>query len=449
MERVRKQHNLGYVLAIIFLGVIAFSMSVAFIISSIKLNNSSIVLENFYERSFYDLVDNLNNVEIKMSKLLVSNDKDYSKKLLTEIYEDTSDAQNNISMLPISVNGIPDTITFINKLSGYTLSLSNKLEKTEKLSNSEDKKIEELYTQVKTIKQKLNDISMQVINGYNIMNASLKNKEDYNDFTTTIQGIKATDEEYPSMIYDGPFSDSQINKEILGLNFEEKTKEECENLLREYFSSYEIKNVSFSQETNGKFVTFDYVITLQNDYTLFAQLTKKGGKLLTLTSYSDSNNTTKTLKEAQNIAEKFTNDMGLKNMECVWSSVIGNKAYINLAPIQNETIIYPDLIKVKVDLSNGIIIGYEAKTYYTNHKERELEKISFDLITAKENLSPKFKVLSSRICLAPIDYGREVLCFEFKCEYNDSEYYVYVNAQTGKEENILKVIESKTGSELL
>ncbi len=36
---------------------------------------------------------------------------------------------------------------------------------------------------------------------------------------------------------------------------------------------------------------------------------------------------------------------------------------------QNITI-YPDLVKVKVALDNGEIVGFDASTYYLNHHNR-------------------------------------------------------------------------------
>lgn len=446
----KKKYSAPLIVSIALLGVLATSMTVGFAVSVNMLNERSISLENLYERSFFDLVENINNVEIKMSKLLVSNDSNYSQKLLSEIHDNSSDAQNNISYLPLSVNGISDTISFINKLGGYTLTMSRTLAKnSEKMTETDIETMEKLYTEIKSVKAKLNEISMQILNGYNILNASKKVENEYNDFTTTIQSIKATDEEYPSMIYDGPFSDSELNREIKGLNFAEKTKEECEALVKTYFSKEKIRQVNYMGEADGKFQTYDFVVDLENENSLRVQLTKKGGKLLTVSSYTKGLQKNFTLGNAKTIAEEFASHLSLENMKSVWSCVLGNNAYINLAPVLDGVIIYPDLIKVKVDLGTGIIIGYEAKSFYTNNIDRKIGKPTFDAVTARNNLNPKFEVLSQKLSLAPIDFGKEVLCFEFKCLFNDSEYYVYVNAQTGKEENILKVIDTQDGNKLM
>jgi len=47
-------------------------------------------------------------------------------------------------------------------------------------------------------------------------------------------------------------------------------------------------------------------------------------------------------------------------------------ATINYAYKQDNVIIYPDLIKVKIALDNGEIIGIESKGYLTSHTVRAI-----------------------------------------------------------------------------
>jgi len=47
-----------------------------------------------------------------------------------------------------------------------------------------------------------------------------------------------------------------------------------------------------------------------------------------------------------------------------------NTAIINYAYKQGDVVVYPDLIKVKIALDNGEVIGFESKGYLSNHTER-------------------------------------------------------------------------------
>lgn len=431
----------------IFVAVLAVMTIVFGILYAINRKNyesTSISLENVYERSFYDLVENINNTETKLAKLLSTTDKAYSQRLLSEIHENANSAQNNLSYLPISMNGIPDTIKFINQVDGYTTTLA-KNNKT--LTASDRETLTNLYNSISSIKEKLNDMSQKFIDGYNVLDNSKQSKEDYTSFTTLISSTKAKDTDYPTMIYDGPFSDTVVNKKIKGLNFAETSKTEIDKIAA---NIYKDCNVSSAGEANGKFSTYDYNITLPSGIDCYAQICKNGGKLLTLSSYSNSDKVNFSEEQAITKAEEFAKNQGINDVKCVWSDVVENDAYINLAPVKNDIIYYPDLIKVKVDLSTCEVIGWEASTYYTNHKERNLPKPIISQETAKKSIEKGYVIESTKLALSPIeDYNQEILTYEIKCIKDGSTYYFYIDVQTGETVNVLRVIETDNGSLLM
>ena len=51
-----------------------------------------------------------------------------------------------------------------------------------------------------------------------------------------------------------------------------------------------------------------------------------------------------------------------------------NTATINYAYKQDDVIVYPDLIKLKIALDTGEIIGFEAKGYLSSHRVRDIPK---------------------------------------------------------------------------
>ncbi len=432
------------VFTIVF-GILAITFSILYAIDMTQLERTSINLENVYQRTFYDLVESVNNTETKMSKLLASTDSNYSNQLLLEINDNLTNAENQLSYLPISMNGIPETTKFINQLGGYTSTLAKNTKNGTKLTAEEKAKLRELYNSIYGIKVQLNKISNKINQGYNISENANPGKEDYNKFTQNMQKIKNNDQDYPTMIYDGPFSDSTCNKEIKGLNFAEISKQEAEKIANEIFEN---AKVEYSNETNGKFQTYDFNVT-ENDIKLYVQITKQGGKLLTISSMNDKKTENISHEKAIEIAENFAKKLGIENMKCVWTDKIQTDVYLNLAPVINNVIIYPDLIKVKVDLDKGQIVGYEACAYYTNHIERNIENATISQSTAQSKIDSKYTIESVKLALSPIEFKGEILTYEFKCKYQGSTYYIFINALTGEEENILKVIETQNGNLLM
>jgi len=118
---------------------------------------------------------------------------------------------------------------------------------------------------------------------------------------------------------------------------------------------------------------------------------------------------------------------------------------INYAYVQNDVTIYSDLVKLKVALDNGEILGIETTGYLNNHETREIGTPKISLEKASENINKNLEITSSGLAIIPTEWRTEVFCYEFKGKVNGTDFLVYVNAETGKEENILVIIETPNG----
>ena len=58
-------------------------------------------------------------------------------------------------------------------------------------------------------------------------------------------------------------------------------------------------------------------------------------------------------------------------------------------------------------------------------------------------------VRTTKLAIIPNDYVGETLTYEFMCINEGATYYVYVNAKTGEQVNILKIIETDDGNLLM
>lgn len=441
--------NKALIIVTIILSIAVVALGILYGISLSSLNNFQTSLENVYQKNFYELVDEVNNAETKLNKVLASNSNTYRSKLLKEVSKNASEAQTRLNMLPYSINGLSDTISFVNQLSGYTETLAKNLDKGEKIDEKDQETLEKVYESVVNIKKSLNSMSKQMWEGYNITSSSLKLDGDYNSLTSDMSAMNGEDIEYPTMIYDGPFSDSQVNKEVKGLNFSEVSMETAKNNLGKILTNISVDNLKFNGESSGHFQTYDFSYEDENGVYTFAQVTKKGGKLLTLSSQNIYKTKKLELANAEKIALDFAKKAGIESMKVVWSDVVGDDAFINLAPVIDGVIIYPDLVKVKVDLAKGDVLGFEASSYYMNHVNRKILPTRITESVAKAKIYSGLYVKDSRLALIPLEYGEEVLCYEFICSMNGNTYYVYINAVNGAEENILKVIQTDNGNLLM
>ena len=56
------------------------------------------------------------------------------------------------------------------------------------------------------------------------------------------------------------------------------------------------------------------------------------------------------------------------------------------------------------------------------------------------------KILGEGLAVIPTEWQTEILCYEFKGKVEDREFLVYINAETGEEEDILVIKDTPNGT---
>lgn len=405
----------------------------------------STTLDASYNRAVYDLADNINNVELNLNKAEVSSDKNMQTKYLRLASDNCKYAQSNLAQLPATSIVIADAVKFVNQVDGYCTSLVNN---SGAMSELDKQKISELIDIVIELKATLNTLINKLLQGYSILNNSEQVYSGLNDFSSNFSGISSDSISYPSMIFDGPFSDSLYNREITGLPLVEVEESVAKDILLGILeNSFNYESVDYMGETIGMISTYDYKVNMPNDKSAIFQLAKRGGFLVTILSVGErSENIAYSVEECANIATNFCAKCGASDMSKVWSEENAGIAVVNMAPVVNGVIYYPDLIKVKIEQSTGNIVGYEAQNYAINHKDRGELVATLGATQAREMLDARLNINSQKLCVIPLDFGGEVFAYEFDCEYMGAQYYIYINANYGDEVKIMKVVQTQEGS---
>ena len=151
-------------------------------------------------------------------------------------------------------------------------------------------------------------------------------------------------------------------------------------------------------------------------------------------------------EEAGNKAKEFLDNKGFPNMKETYYLKQEGIVTINYAYMQDNVIMYPDLIKVKVALDNGEVLGIETTGYLNNHTERDISNVKITEEQAKENLNKNLEIVSSGMAVIPTEWETEILCYEFKGKVEDKEFLVYINAENGREEDILIITNTPNGT---
>jgi germination protein YpeB len=253
----------------------------------------------------------------------------------------------------------------------------------------------------------------------------------------------------PKGIHDGPFSDSLKTEGASYIDgLEEISAPRAEELAKEYFADYRITGASCSGEAVTNNLTVYNVDISTADGQMLAQISKKGGKVVMFDSYKDCASKNFSVERCITIAQDFLATLGYEQLEPVWASENGTTCNLNFAPVQDGVVIYPDLIKVKVCEERGLVTGVEAISYVLNHTNRNLPTATLSQEQASSSINGNIEVKQSRLALIPLEQ-HEVLTYEFFGTLGENEYYVYVDAQTGEEVEVLTIIGTAQGKAIL
>ena len=446
-DKKRTKTIVGLAIATSILGTTALGLGIGLAASQNELKQSHIQLENIYKRNYYDLVDSVNTADTNISKLMAATDKKYQAKMLREVSQSAKEMQDSIASLPLEGDNVLQSVRFVNQMSGYTQTLEDKINQGGVLSDQDVQTLAHMHDTLSQMKQHLNKMSYQMFEDYDIIEKSMKQNGKSGQFSGDFSQIKTDGTDYPTMIYDGPFSDSVVNQKVKGLSGKILSSEEVLKKVKEVFKNE--KQARYQGQADGRFSTYNFELTTFDNQLLYVQATKQGGHILTVSGNAQTQTKTIDIENAKKIALNFAQANGVEGGQIVWFQELDNQAYFNITPTQNSVVLYPDLIKVKVDMNKGDVIGYDAISYWTNHTDRNLDLTGISSQEAQQKIDKSFEIKNHRVVLSPLDFNREVVCWEFECARDGATYYIYINHKTGQEENILKVVETEDGSKLM
>ena len=422
------------------------------IILAVNLYNKNIsyatVVENDNNQALYEIVDRVQNTKIYLAKALISKDATHGLKTLSNIWREANLAMCYLVMLPIESQEIENTEKFLNQVSEYSYSLFNKNMNGENLNDEDMAKIQELYNYSSDLSNTLTEMLDELNNG-TLNWEDLKNNTEDSEISqvSNFDIVEENFHEYTGLIYDGAYSEHLTNSERKGLTGEEISEEQAKQIAEEFIGKDKIKetkNNGFVE--NGNIPVYRFEIITNEDKTIGISISKKGGHIVFMNYDREISGENITEQEAIQKGKDFLGSKGYINMQETYSIKNSGFITINYAYKQEDVIIYPDLIKVKIALDNGEIIGIETMGYLNNHNIREIPTNLISEEEAIKDISKNTQKEVKGLAIIPTEFNTEILCYEIKGKINEIEFLTYINAQTGKEEDTLILINTENGT---
>lgn len=420
------------------------------------------LVENGNNQAFYELLEYINNTEKLLAKSTISNSNTHGAMVLTTIWKTASLAQSYLARIPIDTENLEDANRFLNQVGDYCYVLSKKSINGERLSQEELDNLAKLHKHCIELENTINQLEEDLYSG-NIKWGLLHKKGDEefekdkeNLSKSSFLSIEEDLHQYTGLIYDGAFSENQSNFKGEGLTGNNIANEKALEIIEEIVGKDKIQEIIYNGESeNARIECYDYNVKLVNGSDSSISISKKGGHIVSINNPRIVLEAKISEKDAVEKGKEFLDNKGYSNMKETYYTNNENVLTINYAYTQDDVIIYPDLIKVKVALDNGAILGMEATNYLNSHKDRrEMETVNITQEDALKLVNPKIEVKGTNLAIIPTEYNTEILCWEIKGTIINkvdemeitNDFIVYINANNGKEEDILLIIDTPKGT---
>lgn len=439
------------------LGVGVFMVFGALSIFGVEMTNNfkrqKQASEDEYNRAMYEMVGYISNVESEFAKLQITNTPKMTSTTLASIWKQSNLAKENLEELPSTQNSMSKASKYLSQVSDYSYSLLKKTTQNEKLNDEEYATIAKLYKSSQDLGSIMTDIYNDLNNGrirWDELKKVSDEKLSQSEEVTTVSNIEKIGknfQEYEGLIYDGAFSDHLLNMQPKSLSNNEVTKDQAKENIIKIFKEENIETLEELEDSNGTIDLYNFKLKLKNEPDIKnISMTKKDGKLYLMISDRKVEEEKISMEEAENKGLEFLKSIGIDNVKENYYLKTENFAIINYAALQDNVVLYPDLVKVKVALDTGEICSVEAQGYIFNHTKRDDITPAISIEKARKVINKNLNILSEGVAIIPTESKSEVLTYEFKGKIDEREFLIYVNAKTGEEEKILLILKTEGGT---
>lgn len=442
-----------------FIGVLMFS--IFGLVTLIAMNFANVYgrekqsTTDTYNRAMYEVITSVNNVDTLVAKVRITISNEYNIVTLSEITTEATTAKENLGQLPVNQGSMGNVSKFFSQVIGYSQTLTKKLANGNELTDEDHKNLKKINGVSNSLNSTLQEIYLNLTQGRLKWDeveqvATYKLNQDKNKLELSgLEKVKDELEDYEGLIYDGAYSSHIESSKPKALTDKIITVAEASKKVRQCVKNAterEIEEVIYNGESKGRLDLYNFEVKLKDtDYTIDVDITKQDGMLALLMSDRPVKEKKLEIETAKEIGDKYLQNLGLSDFAPTYYQTTQNMTTINYAAVQDGVLLYPDLIKVKIAMDTGEVCSVESTGYIFNHTLRSDLVPTITEQEAKANLSKDMKLEKTRLSIIPTESNNEVLTYEFKGTIEDNTFLIYINAKTGKEENILILLKTEGG----
>lgn len=406
-------------------------------------------LEYQYLKGIEDLGTYLENIQNTLTKSMYAGTSQTMDSLAAKLRQESGYAKECLGALPVGSLHLEKTYKYLSQVGDYATALSRKVDSGQALTAEEHENLSKMRDYADQFLQNVlvteDAMRTGTLSFDEVQKEVIETAAEPSEYYL-VDGINQVEEEtltdYPTLIYDGPFSDHVLSKKPAMLEgAPEISRLEARKIAA---NACGVKEEELQDDTDEEGNMPAWCFQTQ-DKTI--AVTKQGGLI---SYYIDSRNPTqesKSPKECIASAQQFLENLGITSMTYTYYEAKGHALTVNFAHQEGDVTCYTDLVKITVAMDNGQVIRYDGRGYITNHRTRPDLTPAVTESQAAEVLSPLLTVSGAKLAVIPTQDAQEALCYEFDCSSTVGEHVlVYVNALTGAEQQILILYTDENGT---
>jgi germination protein YpeB len=420
-------------LAALLAGVLAFSWA-----QTARLSEADARLNAVVQKAFYETCELTEGVSVNFRKALVAGERGQLQSLLGEIALQTQGALSNLALLPLGQETVSGTLKFINQAGDFSTALSARLGNGGEVTEADTRAMEQLSETAAAFSVRMGRLLDRYERGEAVFDGSGQSGEE------ALYPLTGPATDYPTLLYDGPFSDGRTDGEFKALAGLAVVDEAAARQALIAFVGRRATEVAFTGESEIPVGCYEYALQM-GGYRISAGVTKAGGEVLYMLCDSAAGEAVLTDGQAADAARAFLLSRGYGEMELSYSSRFEGILTANFAAVQDGVVLYPDLVKVQVSLADGTVIGLEAANYLMNHVNRALALPKLTEADAVARIGGALTPVGARLCVIP-ENEAEYLCYEVRATSGQDTFLAYIDAMTGVERRLMQVISDENGA---
>lgn len=443
-----KTNKRKMVRAISFLCAVTLTLGIWGTVNAVALKSAERSILQSNERALTQLGAYLDDIALNLQKTMYVRGGDKLSEISTDLWRSSASAKESLSEITDGNTEISAVYKFLSQVGEYTLYVNKQVAQGHTYSLEQSENLDKLLAYSKDLSNRVNYLIQQEENGL-LTFAEIKTTLQKKDTESMYLGSGLNDanqslSDYPTLIYDGPFSDHIQNKKSKLLEGQKQVTEETAREKAASFLGLRSEQLAFLSKTNGNMSTYTFY---NGDYTI--AVSQKGGIVTYMLSSFNANEIKLSPQDAVRKATEYLKDRGYTKIKDSYYSTTDGICTVNFAYFEDGITYYTDLIKVSVALDDGRITAFDATGYIMNHTVRALPRdIKYTPVQAKKLLKKDLEIISYKKAFIPTEWETEDYVYEYRCvskKDKSQEVLVYIDPVTGSEKDVLLLMYTDGG----